>query len=88
VGRTYAEGIAETEIPLERQIAWHLQGNHYPPVHPTFIPVAIEAIEKVNDGEGNTVITMPNGIEKTAYGIVEGLHLETWCYPEEGWEWN
>lgn len=83
MGRMYAEGIKETEISLEQQITWHLRGNHYPPVHPVFVPVAIDAIEKVNSGEGQTVIKMPNGVEKTAYGIVDGLHLENWCYPDD-----
>lgn len=81
MGMLYAQGIAETALSLKRQIAIHLQSNHYPSVHPVFIPTAIDAIEMVNSGEGNTVIKMPNGVEKTAYKIVEGLHLETWCYP-------
>jgi hypothetical protein len=83
MGRIYAEGIAETDISLEQQIRCHLSANHYPPVHPSFVPVAIEAINKVNECEGNTLLKMPNGVEKTAYGIVEGLHLETWCYPSD-----
>jgi len=81
MGRIYAEGIADTEISLEQQIRWHLKGNHYPPVHDIFVPIAIEAINKVNECEGDTILKMPNGVEKTACGIVEGLHLETWCYP-------
>jgi hypothetical protein len=52
-------------------------------VHPSFVPVAIEAINKVNECEGGTILKMPNGVEKTAYGIVEGLHLDTWCYPSD-----
>lgn len=83
MGRMYAEGIKETEISLEQQITWHLRDNHYPPVHPVFVAVAINAIEKINSGEGDTVITMPNGIEKTAYGVAEGLHLDTWLDDED-----
>jgi len=83
MGKIYAEGIVETDISLEQQIRWHLKANHYPPVHESFVDVAIQAIHAVNACEGNTIIKMPNGIEKSAYGIVDGLHLDTWCYPSE-----
>ena len=86
MGRMYAEGIKEFDISLERQIGIHLQNNHYPPVSPIFVSVAIEAIQKVNDGEGNEIIIMPNNISKTAYQVVEGLHLDTWCYGDEDYD--
>ena len=61
---------------LDTTLEWHLKGNHFPPVHSDFIPSAKKAIEHVNSRQGQTPITMPNGITKTAYEIVEGLHLD------------
>ena len=67
---------------------WHLRGNHFPPIHPDFHPSAKQAIELCNARQGQTPITMPNGITKTAIGIVEGLHLESFLaldHDDEGW---
>jgi hypothetical protein len=68
-------------INKEEMLRYHLQYNHYPPVHPSFIPVAQEAIDKANNGEWEFEILMPNGITKSAGEIVEGLHLE--CFLDQ-----
>ena len=67
---------------LETALAIHLQSNHYPPVHPVFIPVCVEAINLAADEHWDVEIEMPNGITKTVAGIVEGLHLGAFI-PEE-----
>lgn len=88
MGRMYAEGIAETEIALEEQIGWHLQGNHYPPVPKSMVKPCIEAIEAGNDGDWDRAITMPEGVlyrgltKAPAHAIIEAHHLDTWITNE------
>jgi hypothetical protein len=65
------QGGRGTEI-----LRWHLQHNHYPPIHPVFIPVAQRAIEEVQNGNGAKVCVMPNKIRKSYDSIVRELHLE------------
>lgn len=74
--RDLADGIGG--IDLATAVAVHLSANHYPPVHPDFVPVALWAIETVGDDPNGTVV-MPNGITKTAWQVVEGLHLSHFC---------
>ena len=61
---------------FETLLGYHLQNNQYPSVSLDFIPICIEAIECYNMGEFDVEITMPNGIVKTAWDIVDGLHLD------------
>jgi len=68
--------MAVEQMQQEQAIRHHLQYNHYPPVHESFVPVAQKAIELVNKGEYSTKIEMPNGRVLTAADIVEGLHLD------------
>ncbi len=81
MGLTSATGMAEAvddgQMPLEAAIAYHLQTNHYPPVHSVFIDVALEAIELANRGEYSTMQKYPNGIKRTVANTIEGLHLDT-----------
>ena len=75
---------ADTDTALD----WHLRGNHYPPIHEDFYPSAKLAIEHCNARQGQAPITMPNGITKTAYEIVDGLHLPSFLaldHDDEGW---
>lgn len=71
------------KLSLDDALEWHLRGNHYPPVHRSFIPIAKKAIEICQQGlyeENpklyNKRIKMPNGLVRTAAEIVEGLHLD------------
>ena len=61
----------------------HLQANHYPPIHESFIPIAQQAIERAAEAvfcEDESIwqeaIEMPNGKTLTVSEIYEGLHLE------------
>lgn len=87
MGRRRAEEISglvtDGTIPLETALLYHLQQNHYPPVHADFIPSAVRAIEACSRSEYNEVILMPNGLRRTAAQIVEGLHLEEFIEREE-----
>lgn len=70
-----AGGVAEGTVSLEAALHWHLVSNHFPPVDPSFIPVALQAIEWANDELWDQAIEMPNGRVLTVAKIVEGLHL-------------
>ncbi len=78
MGKITADEFAGSGLPLDAQLQYHLSVNHYPPVHSIFVQVAKAAIELCNTGESDAVLTMPNGIDKSAAGIVQGLHLESW----------
>jgi hypothetical protein len=72
-------------ISLENALYMHFQSNHYPAVHPVFIPTAVEAIDKANDGDWGYVQTYPNGLERTVANTVEGLHLNAYLDDNEDW---
>ena len=55
---------------------YHLHYNHYPPIHPVFIPVASKAIWYARRGNGSKKLKLPNGKELTVYDIMEDLHLD------------
>jgi hypothetical protein len=56
--------IANTNIPLRNKIAWHLQGNHYPPIPLVMVDTCVEAIELARLGYTDTEIELPNGESK------------------------
>ena len=94
MGRMYAEGIAETDIPLERQIKWHLTGNFYPRHDVRLVDVAVKSIniynENIWDIEFNDFssleeeLPLAEGIEFrgkntiTAAECIEVLRLDDW----------
>ena len=82
MGRHSLEGMLEV-ASVDQALVWHLQGNHYPPIHPDFIAPAKQAIELANQGKWDTIITLPNGVDKSVGGIIEGLHLESFLTSEE-----
>lgn len=85
MGNQTAVALAEAVdslTTLETALAIHLQSNHYPPVHPIFIPTCVEAINLASCDDWHVEIEMPNGITKTVGEIVEGLHLSAFI-PDE-----
>ena len=64
-------------LNLDDLLAWHLQYNHYPPVDLRAVPIAKQAIEKVNNDEGSDTIVAPSGRRITYWDVVEQLHLES-----------
>jgi hypothetical protein len=84
MGRIYAEGIAETDLPLEAQLEWHLKSNHFPPIPAIMVKPCLEAINAYNEGERDKLISLPEGVgyrgltAAPASAIVEQHHLETW----------
>jgi hypothetical protein len=90
MGSITAIDLAESvELSLEDQIGIHLTGNHYPPVPKSMVPVCIEAIDKANDGDWESMVKLPEGvswkgqIEAPAYSIIEAHHLEFWIIESE-----
>jgi hypothetical protein len=65
MGMMTAMGIAETEVSLEQQIAWHLAGNHYPPIPKAMVPVCIEAIDAYWEMDYDRLIQLPtDGLDR------------------------
>jgi hypothetical protein len=89
MGSLQSVELAESELDLETQITIQLRSNHYPPVPVSMVPVCIEAIDKVNEGEGNWLVELPEGVSyrgepvAPAYAIVEQHHLEYWIAESE-----
>ena len=79
MGKLFTESIERVDIPLGVKLKWHLQFNHYPPVHEVFVPLCEQVIACANAGEWNAVLDMPNGLSRTVAYIVENLHLEPFC---------
>lgn len=67
------EGMIDEDTALQ----WHLQSNHFPPIPFDFVSVAKQALKLARDNDYDTVITMPNDIDKTVGDIIEGMHLDT-----------
>ena len=84
MGRMFAMEIAEFEgVDIEYKVGIQLQHNHFPPVSLDFVPACLEAIESVSTFKGDQRIELPNGKVLSAVEIVEGLHLDDFCYWEE-----
>jgi hypothetical protein len=80
-------------------MAWHLQGNHYPPVPSSMVDPCLDAIEACNNGDPERKIDLPfDGVDRNgepfqitwrgnayapAWAIVEGHHLHSWIDSDE-----
>jgi len=71
-------------MSLEQGIAYHLQGNHYPPVPLTMVQPCIDAIDAYWDEDTDREIAMPEGVfykgfnVAPAWAIIEQHHLDPW----------
>lgn len=83
MGRSTTQSILSLTSDDERALRWHLTGNFFPPIDLDFMKPALKAIKLVREDKGEDSITMPNGITKTAWEIVEGLRLEDFLNNEE-----
>jgi hypothetical protein len=91
MGSITAIGLADTTLDLETQLAYHLKGNHYPPVPIEMVKPCIEAIDAFYDEDFNRMIEMPmvgdfqilyKGMSHApARAIVEQHHLEWFIDP-------
>jgi hypothetical protein len=84
MGSVTALGIQDSVLDLETQLAYHLQGNHYPPVPLSMVQPCIDAIDAYYDEDYNKLIEMPEGVSykgnthAPAWAIIEQHHLEFW----------
>ena len=91
MGSVTAIGLADTTLDLETQLAYHLKGNHYPPVPVEMVQPCIEAIDAYYDEDFDRMIEMPmvgdfqilyKGMSHApASAIVEQHHLEWFINP-------
>ncbi len=79
----FAEAVTEGSVSLDNALLWHLQSNHYPPVHPIFLETAKKAIKHARAEEWTTVLTLPNKRRLTVQSVVEQLHLDAFIWVEE-----
>ncbi len=67
MGSVTALGIQDSVLDLETQLAYHLQGNHYPPVPLSMVQPCIDAIEEIADKFKNNDFIVLDGIENYPY---------------------
>lgn len=93
--------IANTDLPLNHKIAWHLQGNHYPPVPLIMVEACVEAIELARLGYYTADVKLPinefgtgerfqitwNGQDTAPVSVmVEAYHLDGFINTADGEE--
>jgi hypothetical protein len=89
MGSVTAIGLADSVLDLETQLAYHLQGNHYPPVPLSMVQPCIEAIDAYYDEDYDRFIAMPEGVfykgmsHAPASAIVDQHHLSWFIDPVE-----
>ena len=99
MGSITAIGLADTTLDLETQLAYHLQGNHYPPIPTIMVQPCIEAIDAYYDEDYSRRIELPyDGVDKdgepfqitwkgntwaTASALVSHAHLEWFIEPSD-----
>jgi hypothetical protein len=89
MGSVTAIGLADSVLDLETQLAYHLQGNHYPPVPLSMVQPCIEAIDAYYDEDYERFIAMPEGVfykgmsHAPASAIVDQHHLSWFIDPVE-----
>jgi len=86
MGSLHAHAIAaDTTIPLEKQLEWHLQGNHFPPIPKSMVVPCEEAIQAFWEDDLERLISLPDGVGykgltvAPARAIIIEHHLDAWC---------
>ena len=84
MGATFAHDLAGTDLDIRQQLAYHLQGNHYPPVPVSMVGPCLDAIDACNDEDYQRLIELPEGVywrgetSAPASAIAEAHHLDSW----------
>ncbi len=92
MGSVTAIGLADSVLDLETQLAYHLQGNHYPPVPLSMVQPCIEAIDAAYDEDYDRMIEMPQGVSykgnthAPAWAVIEQHHLDWFITPVDEYE--
>jgi len=71
----FADAVQEGLVDEDTALRWHLQINHYPPVHEVFLPVVKRALELARMDCWEVEVKLPNGKVLRVMEIVEQLHL-------------
>lgn len=58
------------------RLMWHLYFNFDPPCGLEDLKFARKALDKVNSGKGESLITFPNGLIMTANEVIDNYQLE------------
>ena len=66
----------EAEAVYLQGLVWHLQNNFIPPQPLEVVDIALDAIDKVNSGDCEGLITLPGGEVKTAQEVIDDLRLD------------
>jgi hypothetical protein len=74
-----AELVEEGALQLRVAVLWHLESNHFPPVHRAFLQPALEAIEHARLDDWDHLIELPNGNVVSTTEVVDGLRLDSFC---------
>jgi hypothetical protein len=93
MGINFATDLASGDFvdSTDRQISIHFSSNCYPPIPQFMLPVAIEAIQAVNEGDFDREIALPdnvqfrNSITVKACEAVDALYLNAWVFVTEEW---
>ena len=89
MGHQTALSIAESGLSLRDQLAWHLQGNHYPPIPTSMIDPCVLAINLASNGDWQALVELPDGVyyrgetSAPASAIVEQHHLDAFIIDDE-----
>lgn len=70
----YNGRVIEEPSDYWKLVAFHLQNNHQPSIPLSMVDTCIRAIEYANDGDFNTIITLPEG---TSYKGANTASVET-----------
>jgi hypothetical protein len=88
MGRLQAMEMAEM-LSIDDALAWHLRGNHYPPIPLSMVEPCKEAIQAGLEGDWFRMIEMPEGVLyrgsnfAPANAIIEQHHLDPWLELDE-----
>lgn len=80
--------IANTDLPLEQKLKWHLHGNHYPPLPMSLVSACLEAIELARLDYYTAQVKLPDGLEYDGLSIlsvdelVEACHLDGFIHTD------
>ena len=102
MGSMTAMEISSSDLTVEQQLEWHLQGNHYPPIPKEMVPACIEAIEAYWEDDLDKHIDLPIvGVDRNgepfqvlwrgeswapAREIIINHHLDAWCSEDDDTE--
>lgn len=90
MGRLALEDMLE-QASFEQALAWHLTGNHFPPLPLSLLPVCKQAIALAAKGEWETTVSLAGtGVYHRVYGedvpvqvCMDAWHLHEFL-PDEG----